>query len=74
MDLPIFNPPPNATLSTTELVNRLDTWIRPGLTAKQFRAIFAQCECGMVVTRRMFAMHECIPTKELAVIDLTTED
>lgn len=71
--LPVFNPPPAAALSTSELVNRLDTWIRPGLTGEQFRALFAQCECGMVVSRRMFPMHECIP-KKVEILDLTLDE
>lgn len=73
--LPRFDPPPNAALCTTTLLNRLDCWLRPGLTVQQFRELFAQCECGMVTTCRMFGRHECIPRKKLlAMVDLTADE
>jgi hypothetical protein len=58
--VPRFCPPPNSAVSTTELINRLDTWLRPGITMQQFKELFAECDCGLVVTRRMFDRHECI--------------
>jgi hypothetical protein len=42
---------------------------------QQFRELFAQCECGMVTTCRMFGRHECIPRKKLlAMVDLTADE
>ena len=43
-----------------ELFELLDARVKPGITAAQFKALFTECECGMVTTRRAFAMHECI--------------
>jgi len=75
--LPKFNPPANAAISTTEWVNRLDSWFRPGLTLQQFQEVFAQCKCGIVVTRQMFARHECVRSPkdfDMVDVDLTVEE
>lgn len=74
--LPRFNPPPNTVLTTTEMLHLLDSFTRPGLTLEQFNELIAVCECGMVVTQRMFRWHDCIKgwavaRKEPEVIDLT---
>jgi hypothetical protein len=58
--VPKFNPPPNLSLGATELISRLDTWLRPGITKQQFKELFAECDCGLVMTQRMFDRHECI--------------
>ena len=43
-----------------ELFELLDTHVKPSITAAQFKALFTECECGMVTTRCAFVMHECI--------------
>lgn len=59
----MFNPPRNAPPTPLELLDRLDAWSRPGLTMEQFKNIVAQCtQCGLVTTRRVFHVHECLKT------------
>lgn len=68
VNVPTFNPPPNVALSVTEQLEKLDYFCRLGLTEREFKQLFGKCRCGMVVTHRMFSMHECI--REVPV-DLT---
>jgi hypothetical protein len=64
----IMNPPaPTRSRSTTtrrptdsELLRRLDSQVRPGITYTEFQKLFVECECGLVTTRRSFEKHECI--------------
>jgi hypothetical protein len=42
----------------------------PGLTGAEFRALFAKCCCGLVMTQRVFRNHTCQPV----LIDLTDDD
>lgn len=55
---------------------RLDSSIRPGLTAVEFKRLFAKCRCGLIMTRRVIEDHECARIITVqpqgAVIDLTT--
>ena len=51
---------------TGELFEQLDAWVKPGITGAQFRKLFYQCECGIIMTQRAFHTHKC-----LEVIDLT---
>jgi hypothetical protein len=46
---------------------KLDAWKRPGLTEADFQVLFVKCQCGLVMTRRVFADHECLED----IIDLT---
>lgn len=53
-----------------DLLNRLDYWTRPGLTPEQFNSLIAQCrQCGLVTTRRVFDIHECVRRDEWATDD-----
>lgn len=49
--------------------HRLNSLIRPGLTADQFFDLFTQCRCGLIMTRSMFPRHHCGHT----IIDLTQQ-
>jgi hypothetical protein len=70
--LPILCRPANPPPSESELIARLDALIRPGLRTQQFKQLFASCRCGVVVSRRMFAIHECLPMPAIGeVVDLT---
>jgi hypothetical protein len=43
---------------------------RPGLTATEFRQLFARCgHCGLVKASDVFVSHKCVD-----VIDLTTDE
>lgn len=33
--------------------------MRPGLSQAEFKRLFAQCQCGLVMTRRAFDRHIC---------------
>jgi len=70
--LPILCRPANPPPSESELIARLDALIRPGLRTQEFKRLFASCRCGLVVSRQMFAIHECVPMLENGeVIDLS---
>ena len=45
--------------SMGELIGQLDAWVKPGITGAQFQKLFYQCQCGIIMTRRAFLMHEC---------------
>lgn len=71
-------PPTRKRLPPTpfDLLMKLDSWDRPGLTTEEFRSLFAKCTCGLVMTRRLFNYHECAENGEhlcgeRAIIDLT---
>jgi hypothetical protein len=53
--------------TVVELLARLDARVQPGITNTEFSALFRQCECGMVATRRAFSDHKCI-------VDLSGDD
>lgn len=67
-------PPVNQASRIIELLARLDFFVRPGIDEVTFNAIFARCSCGMVTTRRMFNLHECMGWRRHAVIDLTVDE
>ena len=47
-------------LDTLNSLFQLDSFLRPGLTAEQFRRLFVRCEaCGLVTTRRVRTLHHC---------------
>ncbi len=53
--------------TVVELLAQLDARVQPGITATEFSALFHQCKCGLVTTRRVFGDHKCI-------IDLSGDD
>ncbi|KAH7904625.1 hypothetical protein BJ138DRAFT_1119238 [Hygrophoropsis aurantiaca] len=64
--------------SPWDLLMRLDSWQRPGLPVSQFRKLFKNCTCGLVMTARVFETHECARVVEpgdagnSTLVDLTT--
>ncbi|KAF9239167.1 hypothetical protein BU15DRAFT_21109, partial [Melanogaster broomeanus] len=63
-----------AATSQFAMLMKLDAWARPGLTARQLKALLTKCECGLIMTRRVYEDHECFLDPEHEVIDLTTWD
>ena len=55
----------------SELLAKLDSRVRPGITVEDLRTIIVVCGCGLVTTRRSFNYHEC---QHPDVIDLTGDD
>ena len=69
--------PPNTGPNVTELMIRLDMFTRPGISERAFRILFAKCQCGLVMTHRMFTFHECAGDShhlEGDVVDLTSDE
>lgn len=58
--MPRYDPPPAVEQTVSELMERLDTWPRPGIPVEQFLELYAVCKCGIAVSRRRFDSHECI--------------
>jgi len=58
--MPRYQPPPDIEESVSEMMLRLDSWIRPGIPVEQFLGLYAVCGCGMAISRRKFDLHECI--------------
>lgn len=50
--------------------HKLNSLVRPGLTAQAFYDLFTQCRCGLIMTSAAFPRHYC----RYIVIDLTKED
>lgn len=58
---------------------RLDSNLRPGLLQAEFDRLFAKCNCGLLMTRRVFRNHVCTVALAVArdppmIIDLTGDD
>jgi hypothetical protein len=61
--------------SALDRLLRLDSHTRPGLSEAEFNRLFAKCDCGLLMTRRVFRNHVCaIVQNPSAVIDLTEDD
>ncbi|KAH7918540.1 hypothetical protein BV22DRAFT_1134510 [Leucogyrophana mollusca] len=64
--------------SSWDLLMQLDSWQRPGLPVNQFKKMFKSCNCGLVMTERVFEMHGCAkilcPDEVDTVVDLTAEE
>lgn len=54
------------------MLDRLLRLEGPGLLEPQFRRMLAQCQCGLVMTRRSFGRHICA-VRTPHVIDLTAD-
>lgn len=52
-----------------ELFEQLDARVKPGIPSGQFKQLFNECECGLIMTRGAFNRHEC-----LDVVDLTVDE
>ena len=53
--------------SISNLLELLDSRVRPGVTGAEFESLFVHCECGLILTCQAFRQYGCF--KE--VIDLT---
>jgi hypothetical protein len=78
-DLPeirVCQPPVLGPVAVFNLLLQLDSVVNPGITQAQFRELFANCDrCGLVMTRRTFQCHDCVPQeREFDIIDLTADD
>lgn len=49
-------------MSFEEMLDTMDSYQQPGVTQEQLDALIAICACGVVVSRRRFAHHECYLT------------
>jgi len=68
-DAPARGPP-----TAVELLFKLHSWNRPGLTAVQFRSLFAKCRCSLITMRETFDEHDCDGRlRHSDVIDLTSD-
>jgi hypothetical protein len=78
--IPTFERPPSRIESTIDLLFRLDAIDRPGLSATEFRNLFAKCPCGLIMTRRSYRGHVCADATTVVVqnfpivIDLTLDE
>jgi hypothetical protein len=61
---------PASCPATSDMLERLDSKVQPGITEAEFQNLFVRCECGLFTTRRAFGLHDC----RNEVIDLTGED
>jgi hypothetical protein len=71
--VPEYDPvyPWNGFSSTTTLLERFDSHVRPGITEREFCELSAKCaSCRLYMTKRVFGEHAC----RNAVIDLTLDD
>ena len=55
------------------LLLQLNSAIRPGLSERDFRALFGKCDCGLIMTRDAFRSHYCT-VEETDVIEITDSD
>jgi hypothetical protein len=72
-------PPPTFSIQQAfHLLLKLDSALKPGITAQEFQDLFARCgTCGLYTTRRVFRSHECVRVKTervSEVIDLTGDE
>jgi hypothetical protein len=56
------------------LLLQLNSAIRPGLSQRDFRALFAKCICGLIMTRRAFRSHYCTTAEETDVIEIADSE
>jgi hypothetical protein len=76
IDIPATPPVPRP-MDCFQLLLQLDSAVRPGVSEAHFRALFARCTCGLVMTRRAIKAHYCmeaITARDAEVIDLTETD
>ena len=55
-----------------DMLLKLDSWTRRGLSEAKLRRLFARCSCGLIMTRRIFKDHVCALAP--VVIDFTSDD
>lgn len=70
-------PPPTFSIQEAfHLLLKLDSALKPGITAQELQDLLAQCsKCGLVTTRRVFRSHECVKVERVReIIDLTEDE
>ncbi|KAF9230625.1 hypothetical protein BU15DRAFT_83399 [Melanogaster broomeanus] len=73
----IFPPAPKrqpGKISEFSMLMKLDAFNQPGLTVRQMKLLLTKCECGLIMTRRVYEEHDCVLDYERVVIDLTGDD
>lgn len=55
--------------NVSNLLELLDSRVRPGVTEIEFCSLFVKCDCGYILTKRAFNDHAC--SRE--VVDLTDD-
>ena len=74
--IPVYERPTRAQDTAIDKLLKLDSWGRPGLRETEFMKLFAECACGLVMTRRVFGDHDCAITvvqNPQTMIDLTLD-
>lgn len=62
-------------VTTSTLMFTLDCWIRPGISTAEFDQLITQCaRCGLVMTRRVFGIHQCARPAEPQQIEEFPDD
>jgi hypothetical protein len=61
------------------MLSQLNSYIRPGLSERDFRALFVKCVCGLIMTRKSFKYHYCVDDglrdrAEPEIIEITDSD
>ena len=69
-------PPTMSHQEVFDLLLRMDSVVKPGITAVELQDLLAKCgACGIIATRRVFRSHECVmEVEKAAIIDLTGDD
>jgi hypothetical protein len=73
----ICKPPVLTPRDVFERLLSLNSGSRPGIPSAQFEDLFARCQnCDLVMTRRIFQLHDCVFEEDDAmdedhIIDLT---
>ena len=68
--IPTVRPPPNRRRKPLLQLLQLDSAVRPGLSELDFRALFAKCGCGLIMTRKAFGSHYCATPSQPGVDDI----
>ncbi|KIJ69918.1 hypothetical protein HYDPIDRAFT_104581 [Hydnomerulius pinastri MD-312] len=63
-----------AKVNEFAMLMKLDAFNQPGLTVRQLKSLLTKCECGLIMTRRVYEEHDCVLEFEQEVIDLTGDD
>ena len=58
--------PTRRVKTPSELLDKLDARDQPGITAREFKSLVGRCECGLIMTQRVFGEHRC-----REIVDLT---
>jgi hypothetical protein len=68
---------PSNQMTVLNLLFRMDSVVNPGVTVSQLRRMLATCSgCELVMTKRVFANHECDMdgNGQVEYIDLTQDE